>query len=320
MGQFNFQPELCNIVHKKDSRDYKLDQFSLKVNEYLPKTYEFPAVIPITDQGSTSMCYDFTCAAIEELQYIAKTGEYKEFAKGYRYGQKLFADSEGMVEMFEVSRYCKEGIPFAEDFNVVGTSAVCKAYFDAHITDELKAKAKEHMNRTYITVNNADELIKGMVNFGSPGYIGIDVHSNIKLNSQTNGIAPFPNSNRTGGHAMVALGVVELPGHELRYIKCMPHCGADWGDHGYMYVREDNPIIKTMRVFCDATPENEIIRLRLDDPVINTLKGDITLDQAPILNPRGDRTMVPLRGVVEALGFTVDWNPDKLEVTIKKEV
>jgi len=42
----------------------------------------------------------------------------------------------------------------------------------------------------------------------------------------------------------------------------------------------------------------------------------IILDQAPVYNERGDRTLVPLRAISEAFGAEVDWDPKTEKITI----
>ena len=42
----------------------------------------------------------------------------------------------------------------------------------------------------------------------------------------------------------------------------------------------------------------------------------IILDQCPVYNERGDRTLVPLRAIAEAFGATVEWDAGTQTITI----
>ena len=293
-------------ITPKDSRDWELDKFMLaegQFREIYPEVYELPFKTPVLDQGRTSMCADYTYRTIEEIQWVTLGNGYKEFANGYRYGQKLFPDIEGMMEAFEVDSYVKGGIPFAEDFNVVGTSAQCKEYFDLHNSAELKSKARLHRNAYYVSVKTCDEIVRSLINFNSAGSISVTIYDNFYESQKNGGIVPTASGNRRGGHLMAVVGVVNIAGK--RYIKVKNSWGVDYGDGGYIYIEDSNPCIQNIRMFTDAAPVNEELRLSIGDPVVVSLKSEITMDVAPFI--QNSRTFVPLRFVSEVLGYDVEW-------------
>lgn len=61
--------------------------------------------------------------------------------------------------------------------------------------------------------------------------------------------------------------------------------------------------------------ETEII-MQIGNHKITVDGKPIILDQCPVYNERGDRTLVPLRAIAEAFGATVDWNADTQTITI----
>jgi len=294
----------CDLqVLPKDKRDYTLEMFKLSEDKLYPKEYVVPFNTPILDQGNSSMCLDFTYRSIEEEQYVAKTGEYKEFANGFMYGQKIFSHMEGMIEKFDVISYVKKGIPFAEDFNIVGTALECEAYFKTNATKEVKKKAELHRNRSYLSVTTPEEVIKGLVEFGTSGYIGVMVYNNF-YDSKVGGMVPMPSGKEIGGHAMKLKGVKFINGKQHYVVQ--NSWGEGFGDNGFVYIDCENPCILNMRLFTDATPENEIIELSIGDKTVVTLKENIELDIAPFI-VNGNRTVVPLRFISEVLGYDVEW-------------
>lgn len=61
--------------------------------------------------------------------------------------------------------------------------------------------------------------------------------------------------------------------------------------------------------------ETEIV-MQIGNHKITVDGKPIILDQCPVYNERGDRTLVPLRAISEAFGATVDWNADTQTITI----
>ena len=61
--------------------------------------------------------------------------------------------------------------------------------------------------------------------------------------------------------------------------------------------------------------ETEII-MQIGNHKITVDGKPIILDQCPVYNERGDRTLVPLRAIAEAFGATVGWDADTQTITI----
>lgn len=61
--------------------------------------------------------------------------------------------------------------------------------------------------------------------------------------------------------------------------------------------------------------ETEII-MQIGNHKITVDGKPIILDQCPVYNERGDRTLVPLRAIAEAFGATVEWDVDTQTITI----
>ncbi len=51
-----------------------------------------------------------------------------------------------------------------------------------------------------------------------------------------------------------------------------------------------------------------VVKVQIDNPVMTTPAGDVTLDAAPVLLNEGTTTYVPLRAICEAFNFNVDWD------------
>ena len=58
-----------------------------------------------------------------------------------------------------------------------------------------------------------------------------------------------------------------------------------------------------------VTRGNTVVKVQIDNPLMQTPSGDVTLDASPVLLNEGTTTYVPLRAICEAFGFTVDWDP-----------
>ena len=61
--------------------------------------------------------------------------------------------------------------------------------------------------------------------------------------------------------------------------------------------------------------ETEIV-MQIGNHKITVDGKPIILDQCPVYNERGDRTLVPLRAIAEAFGATVEWDADTQTITI----
>ena len=59
-----------------------------------------------------------------------------------------------------------------------------------------------------------------------------------------------------------------------------------------------------------------VIKMQIGNHKITVDGKPIILDQCPVYNERGDRTLVPLRAIAEAFGATVDWDEATKTVTI----
>jgi len=61
-----------------------------------------------------------------------------------------------------------------------------------------------------------------------------------------------------------------------------------------------------------------IIKLVIGSDIMTVDGVEKTIEQPPEIDPDTDRTVMPLRAVVEELGGTVDWNPDTKTITIER--
>jgi len=62
-----------------------------------------------------------------------------------------------------------------------------------------------------------------------------------------------------------------------------------------------------------------VIEMQVDRNVMTVDGIDVILDQPLIFNPKTNRTLMPLRAPIEALGATVSWNQANKKVTITKK-
>ncbi len=95
--------------------------------------------------------------------------------------------------------------------------------------------------------------------------------------------------------------VVETPTHvvnsrtlvPLRALMEATKATVDW----------DNP------TRCATVTRNDVVvKVQIDNNVMNTPSGDVILDAAPVLLNEGTTTYVPLRAICEAFNFNVDWD------------
>lgn len=73
-----------------------------------------------------------------------------------------------------------------------------------------------------------------------------------------------------------------------------------------------NPDTRTITL----TGSGPVIRLQIDNPTAQAGDKTVTLDAPPIIQQ--SRTLVPVRFVVESLGFAVDWNGETRAITISQ--
>jgi hypothetical protein len=137
----------------------------------------------------------------------------------------------------------------------------------------------------------------------------------------SNYILPLPNGGIRGGHAV---GIVGDQPDKNRFI-LRNSWGTGWGDNGYAYLPYEwltafrDPtgygVEKAYYLFeawtatdipVQSAGVNGWLYIGKKVAIINGLLTD--LDVAPFVDPIANRTMVPLRFVMEQAGLKVDWN------------
>lgn len=334
-----------------DKRDYPASAFLPAQAEAFPMEYRLPFQTPVGNQGSTSMCVDFSLRTISELKEWFERGVLQRFGTGYIYGRREADDhqGEGMYPREALDTLLKFGIPGADDFNVTGTYEECRAAVEARLPEVDRLAAPQKI-LSYVRCWDLSQIQGMLYHRKTPVLLASVITKTFMWFTRADGIVRDETANHfeetslynLGGHAMVIVGWKHI-GERLYWI-VQNSWGTGWGDQGFCYIPADWPGLYEFWGITDASPRGRSMEVTLTDKLItleNALVGDTTmvLDDgkgnvitkempAPALIING-YTYIPVRSFVNGLAhlhqtphmFTLGYaegttRPDRIKVTI----
>lgn len=305
-----------------DRRDYPARAFLPAKSPTLPTAYRLPVEVPIYDQLETSMCVDFSCRTIKELQELMERGRHVPLANGYIYGNRAPTDwqDEGMYPREALSTLLQYGIPPETAFRVMGTFEECRAAYLAHQV-EVDPAAKPQRIKSFVRCNSPEDVQRALVELRSPVMIATGVTTKFVFWTSWNGrifleppdVFREDNPDFLGGHAMVIDAyVTDMDG--VLWYGGPNSWGTGWGEQGRFWIRADYPGIWELWTVVDQHPSAQWVTIQegskemtrtIVDPDGSRYIETIQMDIAPV--EREDRTCIPLRWVGEALGAAVHY-------------
>lgn len=322
------EPELCMSTVLKTNNDLPL-KASLK--EYCS---------PVVNQGDRGFCWAFTAAEFKAIQ--ERIEEERTYQMSPLYCAKIGKSIDGLNEDGATSTTMFKVITdfgAIEEYNypyslVVGMDGLKFPDINSEKIPHYRCDIPIKLNTTY-DIDNALAM-------GKPVALGIICLDSIYGVTKDDPFIPMPcKGGVLGGHELVVVGYDNLLEHKdvldgqvhKGYYLIKNTWGTEWGEDGYAWLPKDYLTYTVsvtsssrMRFFIDAytaldlknddTTEN-VVTMYIGDKSVH-INGNVTSwDVAPVIEK--DRTLVPLRGISEALGYNVEWNDSDKRITMTKD-
>lgn len=190
--------------------------------------------------------------------------------------------------------------------------------------------------KNFVRLVTLDDMKDAIIQTGGFEF-GLFVYDSFKQSHE--GFAKMPRGGLLGGHAMLAVGYHDdlehtypADGLEREYtlkgfFEVVNSYGDEWDDDGVIYIPyEYFTYINEFGYgyFIDAFASIDLTAPYIKNKMkmrINSNKAIIegveyTLDQAPYIEPKTGRTMVPLRFIAQHMGYEVNYDSNLKEITL----
>lgn len=333
---FNLLP---SSVSSKDW--YYSNIMQLKTN--IPKRYSLEQYCgPIKDQKDAGFCHSFAGSSLKDIQENIETGFKYELSPLFLAKQVKSIDNLPSTEGAQLIYVCKalqqEGI-------------IKEAYYpySQYISGSLQfpelkyTKVPKYKIQNYARCDTIDSM-KQALSENKPILLGITCCGNIRdLNNNADKFVPLPQGFFLGGHALVIVGYDDDLTHTYKdgrtckgFFRIQNSWGTDWGDQGFAWLPYDYLTYKahvidenyitffteawTMIDLINDKIKTTTIKMTIGDPRVSIDNKIVVWDQAPKIDQKTNRTLVPLRNLAETLDFVVEWDGEKGLITITKEL
>jgi len=302
---------------------------SLKLPETLPSKVDLRnQMTPIKDQGPLGTCASFAGAGAKEYYDSKEYNKMMDLSEYYLYyyAKKLdgYPNEEGTT--LEAIAYALQLYGICEE-NYYPYNP--NHYPEDPPSDIANKNAKKYIITNFYSLDSVDDIKKALYQEGAI-YIGVLVAENFM--SPKNGFIPIPDGNVLGGHALCVAGyddsLISPWGNKGAFI-VKNSWGTSWGDKGYCYIPYDvmNWVDKDgyipfywggIGMIDYIEPQKITIEMWIGKDTAKVNGKDVKLDQPPIIDPKSNRTLIPVRFVAENLGCQVDWDGTHKKITIKQ--
>lgn len=227
--KYGFQPYCPS---PDDQRDYRIDDV-MRAAPPLPEEYRTEGKIAIMNQGASSMCVAFACAAAMgygELKYDASK-DHHDYSRGYIYGNREANQyqGEGMIMREALRQLNHYGDCLHDDFDVWDSYAECKRAVESD-KKNLDEKASPYKIVNYFRLYGEDEIKRALIQQGAV-IMSIPVYSGFGKHIQL----PKKGEQSKGGHCMCCVGW-----NKEGWILANSW-STTFGDKGYCYLPYDYP-------------------------------------------------------------------------------
>ena len=296
---------------------------------------------PIQDQEDRGFCWAFTAAEFKAMQEHMETGRL--FQMSALYCAKKGKEIDGTYE---------DGATSETLFKVInGVGAIEDKYYPYSLKDGMEGSLKfptvdesvSHYKCDVPVRLNSIKDIDRALSMGHPVALGIVCLDSIyDLKDNAGDVIPMPiRGFVAGGHEVIIAGYdntmtrVDKYDHKEHkgFYLIKNTWGESWGDKGWAWLPKDYltysvQVTSTSRMtfFVDAytamdltneyTNEN-VIQMQIGEKRVKINGKAVEWDVAPQIE--ADRTLVPLRGICEVLGYRVDWNDKEKRIILTKD-
>lgn len=291
---------------------------------------------PVRDQGRYGTCVGQAASGVKDWQE----------RKNYR--------REVLTSPLFVYSECKklDGIPDQEGtyprvaFKVLKNAGICKeGTFPYSLmkdkqppgtTERAKDEAKEFVIGAYAKVQTLAEIKQALMRDG-PVMGALMVVSNF-IEPEPGGFIPMPEGFMMGGHAVVVTGWDDNLKHTYKrpfmgkttfqgFLRVRNSWGARWGDNGYCWIpyeffngRTDIGTPYWMESWSSVDvvlpPQSAKRIVIVPGQEYALVDGDkVPLDQPAAIDPKTNRTLMPLRFIAENMGWHVHWDGKQVIMT-----
>lgn len=321
------------ISSPDDYRDYSYR--AIKGKRDLPNQH-YLQKIKIKNQSSLGSCVGFAGSYVKDHQEKINHPQMNyETSPMYLYSECKRQDgiphTEGTYPRIAMQVLLKQGIALEKDMPYKWSDK-----FNLPTPNQQTHKQAEHFKiGAYARVYAIDE-IKQAIADNQPVMIGLILCENFE--HPENGFIDLPQGHIIGGHAMCIDGYDDNMTFTYKngvtrkgFFRVVNSWGEEWGDKGYCYIPYDYHSFRTdigMNFFDEAWTSVDVLMPNEKVGKIELWLGskkaivdgvEVELEQEPILDETTERTLLPVRFLVEAFGFKVDWNANEKKITITKE-
>lgn len=233
-------------VDKPDTRDFRFSRIRhhLKARQHIVDTPSKASTIDIMsdirDQGDIGSCTAFSVAVGLAESLMLEYPDDREYAKLSPLFLYYVTRSLRRRQRQDSGASLRDAMKAASTFGMCSEMAwpYDPSKFTQKPPSEAYVDAQRFKIRKYYRINDLQD-VKMALACRNPVVLGIMLFSSFESRNVTRtGIVPMPNQNREdflGGHAVVAVGYDDNPGH----IVIRNSWGSRWGDNGRCYIPYD---------------------------------------------------------------------------------
>lgn len=204
-----------------DKRDWKIarcmDMPTGSVMQMLPETYTVSWLPPILNQGNVSSCTAFAMASIFSCIWHKRTGEERDFSKGFLYGNRLetYHTGEGQIMRDVAKSATKHGDVYSSTWeSLIEVPDVIKEFEKVH--PKYKEYAK-HLVKGYVSIHTKEEAMAFLYKYDIPLFVSTKVSK----------ISSLAGMGEDGYHAIICTGYENYAWKGQEYFYNQNSWGAD---------------------------------------------------------------------------------------------
>lgn len=335
--------KLSSIKSPRDDRDLTVSKL-IKIKE-LPSNYFHPK-IKIKDQKDIGTCVGFASSSMIDKEKYNETKKEIETSPTFIYTECKKRDGIPDTE----GTYPRVAMKVLKDLGVCLESTLpfdnekIKKNGLPTITSKMYEEAKQNKISVYAKIETLNEMKYVLT---QKPILASAIVTDTFMYPDKEGFIDLPNGKIYGGHAFLIDGYDDNLIHTYEngktlkgFFRVQNSWGKKWGKEGYAWLPYEFLTFKLDigasffdEAWCTLDLSNidvnieeiEVLKKKQLILWIGQTKGllnnkDITLDQAPTINIKTGRTLIPLRQVCEIFGQYVEWNQEDRSIKVGSNI